>query len=138
MSEKNSSHLSAIIQLLQKHKQVFQITTSPNEKWIAFGGGEKKTQLGQAYVWNVGQTHPVSLKIQKERISEFQWSPNSETVLNGGTSPKRTGYVVTVEHREVSDSFTLRKDKTFPADPRTKKKAASCGGHFLSPAFLFQ
>ncbi|MBO8129759.1 MAG: hypothetical protein H0Z39_11305 [Peptococcaceae bacterium] len=102
--------LQAIRDRLKAREDVYAITLSPNEQFAAFVLGDTQAWYGQMYLWQVGNKKPTAVEGVEDRICKFFWSPDSNYVLvDAGTGPERTGYIVAAEdfHNMIKTSYAF-------------------------------
>lgn len=95
----SDSRYETIDNLLKSHKEVQQISWSPDRQSVAFSIGD----LGwddQMFLWEAGKSEPVAIEGAKGRICGFSWSPDNRYVLaDAGSSIQRGGILVNASYQ---------------------------------------
>jgi hypothetical protein len=90
---------------LDKEKDIFNETWSPDHSAIVYGKGNNNEGLGKIFMWRVGEEKPAQI-IPNDTgypIGNFSWSPNSEFfTINIAAAPESGGYLIRVDDQKAT------------------------------------
>lgn len=100
--EQCSSKIEEIKSKLKK-TDIYAVTVSYDNNYVAYVQGDKQLMEGQLFLWKVGDNNPKIVDGVNDRICELYWSPNSQYLfVDIGTSAQRAGIIVSAsENKEL-------------------------------------
>lgn len=140
--------LDDLINEIKKQKGVFDISESPNKKYVAYMYSDTNSEYKpmKLHIWRVGDTSSQEALMQEQTVGGIIWSPNSDYVfVDTGTYVLRAGALYAAEGVKKVASLHYLHTIYFSPDGRsilysmanTDNKIDTVKGHYLDPAEPF-
>ncbi|NLI92212.1 MAG: hypothetical protein GX434_08425 [Peptococcaceae bacterium] len=94
------------IKLHLNKADIYGITVSYDNNYVAYVQGDPKNYEGQLYLWEINNSISKPVEGIKNQISSLIWSPNSKYLfVDSGTSIYRGGKIVNVAENELMEEI---------------------------------
>lgn len=83
LNKEGKNNKGEIVNTLNTNKEIFNTTWSTDEKAVVYiqTGKPEKNGLDEAYIWKVGEEHPIFIRDVSPTTYGFTWSPDNQYCL---------------------------------------------------------